>query len=172
MLIAQGCFSYGWAVLTLSGPFLLLIPSSRKDLGEDTAGTDDPNWPKVSHPQWFHAQLGRSSKGALSEWWFVSPSPPQGWWSLAFLGIAEHLPGYEKWGMNSIFCFSLCAIISPTKLPLSQPTCFLPVTFLILSSVPLGSCEQQVCESELLAGVEPWHHEKDPFLKHREYFHL
>lgn len=194
VLIAQGCFSYGWAELTLSGPFLLLNPSSKgaggtgiwertqltpSDLRVSQFPSPFPIFhsmfpipsshyqfsslfpsPFLSHPQWGHAQLGEKQQGAHSEGWFVSPSHPQGWWIPAFLGIAAHLPGHGKWGMNSMLCFALCAIIFPAKVSLSQPTCFLPVTFLVLSSVPLGSSEQQICEAELLAGVEPWHHEK------------
>lgn len=48
---------------------------------------------------------GRRKKGAHSEKeHFVFLGNCHTWWSPAFLGMGEHLPAYEKWGINSLLC--------------------------------------------------------------------
>lgn len=60
----------------------------------------------ISHTMWHHAlyiKLGKQGgRGVHLEWW-CSPSHHYAWWSLAFLGIAEHPLDYGKWWINSLF---------------------------------------------------------------------
>lgn len=151
VLIAQGCFSYGWAELTLAGPFLLLIPSSSKGLGAQGFGREH-SWD--SRPQ--------VTQGCPISDRVMEPG---------FLGMAAHLPGHGKWAMNSMLCFALCAVIFPTDVSLSQPMCFLPVTFLVLSSAPLGSSRS--VKLNFWLGLNHDTMKKWSFLEtQREHFHL
>lgn len=76
--------------------------------------------------------------GMLGLMGFLFPSDV--WWSLAFLGMAGHLPMGSGEGIP---CFALLvhmAFAFPIKL-LSQPTSVLTFTLLILSSIPLRGSE-------------------------------
>lgn len=49
-----------------------------------------------------------------------------GWWSPAFLQVAEHLPASGRWWMNFLFCLACtCGFSLPVKLSWSQLMSFL-----------------------------------------------
>jgi len=72
--------------------------------------------------------------------------------SSAFLGVAEWIPWFAL--------LACAAFASPSKLSLSQPTSsrtyFLFFTFLIFSPIHLGRVSQQLCGTDLPAGVKLW----------------
>ena len=109
VLIAQGCFSYCWAVLTQSQG---LCCSSPHPASEEAGGAQGvgrghsrDSWPQLTkgifHTIWHHAQHikleeeegGRGTFGAMA---FVIPSNHYVWWSPAFLEMAEQLPAEGK----------------------------------------------------------------------------
>lgn len=82
----------------------------QKNLGRNTSGTAEPDWPNISdqvgamliNKVWVKKEGGR---GVFRIMVFVLPSNSYRWWSPAFLEMAEHLPvdGKCEW----IPCFAL-----------------------------------------------------------------
>lgn len=104
VLITQACFSY-WAGLTQGQGLSCSSPHRWSSWGftrscRDIAG--DPTDPRdiPGHPASFsHKKLGKKEEGSDIDVILL-------WWSLAVLGMAEHLPTLGKWEMNSSFCFA------------------------------------------------------------------
>lgn len=114
-LITWGCFNYYPPGLTpCQGPFCLsLHPISEwagvhQKLGWDTTLTADPNWAKIWHILWHHAQCIKlwEEEGNIWNDGIFLPTCLLHVMGPTLLEKVEHLCAHCKWWINSLFCFA------------------------------------------------------------------
>jgi len=104
-LIAQGWFSYCWAVLAQS-PGLLPTRSQEGAQPGQLTPTDPRDIPYHVTSCSVYKAGGRRKGGMFRVMAFVCPSNCYAWWSPAFLEMAAHLPADGKQWTNPLFCFA------------------------------------------------------------------